>query len=134
MDGSESDSERPKERYGESYLAMNAAQKRAAPALPIPRRPKGRGGIVLVFILVTAGLAYLQRARVLPWLEQHSHTGPLLEKIREHFGSREERGGDILKAAGGETTVLGQGSGTVTPDDGSDTFRVIPSPESGTAP
>jgi hypothetical protein len=134
MDGT---SEKPKERYSESYLAMNAAQTQPAPVRTVKGRSRGKWRVALLVILIGCGVAYLQRALLLRWLEQNRQTAPIVEKIRESFGISAEQDGMLGGSApdGDQRTFSsGQGFGVVTPDDGSDTFRVVAPPESGAAP
>jgi len=125
-----SESEKPKERYGASYLAMEAAQQKPKASQPVRRR-SGSGSKVVLLLLVIAGLAaYHQRARLIPWLEQNPRTSPFVLAIREKLGLEKKRSladtPESESPAGGETTFSsGQGYGTVTPDDGSDSFRVV---------
>ena len=124
--------ESPRERYGESYLAMDAMQKKAHPVVP-RRRPVSKGGNKwLLFLLLVLALFYFQGARMMAWLEREPSTARILKTIRGHLRPADEKAGppltplDGVGATGGETTFAsGQGFGTVTPDDGSDSFRVV---------
>lgn len=125
--------EAPRERYGESYLAMDAMQKKAHP-VPSPKRQVSKGGNkwLLLLVLVVA-VFYFQGARITAWLEREPSTARILKTIRGYLRPADEKAGPPLTpldsgvgAAGGETTFAsGQGFGTVTPDDGSDSFRVV---------
>jgi hypothetical protein len=129
----ESESEKPKERYGASYLAMQSAQQAPVAVRPIRRRSGSRLKVILLLLLIAGLAAYHQRARLVPWLEQNPRTAPLVLVIREKLGLEPEAKmrsladvPDGAKPVGGETTFSsGQGYGTVTPDDGSDSFRVV---------
>ncbi len=126
----------PKERYGESYLAMDAQQKKAHPMAPA-RRSVSKGGnkLLLLFVVVMA-LLYFQGGRLMAWLERQPTSARILKVIRENLRPADEKAGPPLEplntgtgATGGETTFAsGQGFGTVSPDDGGQSFRVVVPP------
>lgn len=127
----------PRERYGDSYLAMDAMQKKAHP-LPPPRRHVSKGGNKWVLLLlIVVGVFYFQGARIMAWLEAQPFSARILNSIRENLRPADEKAGpgmtplkDGVGAAGGETTFAsGQGFGAVSPDDGSNSFRVVVPPD-----
>lgn len=130
------ESEKPKERYAASYLAMDAAHQKP---VAVPRARRRSGGwikVALLLLLIGGAVAYFQRAHLIPWLEQNPQTAVVLQAVREKLGLAGERESDGPSSVGngalptgGETTFTsGQGFGTVAPDDGSDTFRVVVPP------
>lgn len=143
--GPESEPEKPKERYSGSYLAIDSANKKNLPQAAIKRGKSYSRLKELVLLLVIAGVvAYWQRGRILPWLAENPRTAPLLQalnlriepkKKQEKYLTTSADGaspeGATAKPAGGEATFSsGQGYGTVTADDGSDSFRVVVPPDS----
>jgi hypothetical protein len=129
------ESQKPKEQYGTSYLAMEAAHQKPLTAKKMRRRSLAGIKEILLVLLLLGGVAYFQRARILPWLEQYPQLASLMGSIRTILPQEPAKKGPVsvggeARPAGGETTFSsGQGGGTVTPDDGSDSFRVVVPPE-----
>jgi len=126
-----SGSENDKECYSASYLAMDARQRQPSNVPSQVRRPRGR--VRLLFLLLILGtLAYVQRARIFSWMESVPGGATLVQEIRSRWAP--EDSGGLPGVAGswnatGTTFSSGQGFGTVMPDDGADTFRVVPAPQ-----
>lgn len=139
--------EKAHEHYGDSYLAMDAANRKRLPQHPVRRKRAGwfigRLKELCLLLVVLSVVVYFQRARILPWLAQFPPAAPLYQFIQKTFPVEERSemrelatNADLVEndagasTAGGETTfVSGQGFGTVSADDGSDSFRVVLPPE-----
>lgn len=84
-------------------------------------------------MLIALAVFYFQGARIMSWIKQQPFMTRILETVREHLRPADEKAGPPLTpltngagATGGETTFAsGQGFGTMSPDDGSDSFRVV---------
>jgi hypothetical protein len=130
---SDSPPEKQKETYSASYLAMEAAQRKTQTPEPVRRRSPSRIKKVLLVCLIAGVLAYSLRARLVSWMEGIPTMAPLVESLREKWTSWETNFSamrDEGKPGGGETSFsMGQGFGTVPPDDGSDSYRVVVPPE-----
>jgi len=144
--GQESQSPKAPERYSDSYLAMEGAQKKGLPR-PKARRRWGlwlasRLKELLLLLVILAVAGYIFRARLLPVLAGNSVTLPVAQFIEAKFPVQKANPiqglsttADVADSSqplptGGEVTFSsGQGFGTVTADDGSDSFRVVVPPE-----
>lgn len=144
--GQESQPEKAPERYSDSYLAIEAANKKALPQLPVRRRSgawlASRLKELLLLIVVLGVAGYFFRGRLLPLLAGNSVTLPIVQFIEAKFPEKQKdqiqglstsadvAGSNFPVPTGGEVTFSsGQGFGTVTADDGSDSFRVVVPPE-----
>lgn len=132
--GSEGDKTAP-ERFGASYLAMDAAQKKGS-SVPAAKRGRksGRGKRVFFFVLAAGGIFYFQREKLLPLLAENTLTGPAYKAlVGRFFPASDDPAGlpltPLPAGTGGTTTFAsGQGFGAVSPDDGSASFRVVVPP------
>jgi multidrug efflux pump subunit AcrA (membrane-fusion protein) len=143
----ESDPEKSPERYGSSYLAMEAANRKGLPQVPVRRRRgawlKSRLKELVLLLVILGAAAYFFRARLVPVLAENPTTLPIAQFIEAKFPVQTKNdavpglttSADLPETAlpqptGGDVTFSsGQGFGTVSADDGSDSFRVVVPPE-----
>jgi len=96
----------------------------------------GGGSKWLLLVIVVLAVFYFQGGRIMAWLEKEPFTARILNSIRESLRPADEKAGpgltplkgDAGATGGGTTFASGQGFGTVTRDDGSDSFRVVAPP------
>jgi hypothetical protein len=116
---------RPESSYTSSYLAY---QREHAPAErpKRKRRWQGPGKGLVVWILAAVALYYF-RQPVVGFLEKFLGRG-VMEAFGGAVGWKDEETGQ-LRPSGGVTTFSDGGTVTVSPDDGSDRYRVVVPPE-----
>ena len=146
MQGGQDQPEKAPERYGGSYLALDGASKKRLPQPPVRRKSgawlASRLKELVLLVVILGVAAYFFRGRLEPVLAGNPYTVPLYKFLQEKFPEtkKEPLKGLSTSAdmpdnatpmpAGGEVTFSsGQGFGTVSPDDGSDSFRVVVPPE-----